>query len=83
MTVAAVAVVVPNPVARIEVQVVGVVLEARIERTRPVETVRAVVEETLIPAAACRGQENRITIRTGHANTVDTVLTRPFTGAII
>lgn len=76
MTVEA-AVVAPTPASRTEAQVVGVDLVARIERTRPVVTARAVVAETLIPAVACRGQENGIAVRAGHTNTIDTVLLSP------
>ena len=50
-------VVVPVRIARIEVQVVGVVRVRRILRRRPVVAVRAGVVEVVIPAVARRRQE--------------------------
>ena len=73
VTVVAVVVVVPVRVARIEVQVVGVVRVRRTLCGRPVVAVRAGAVEAAIPAAARRRQEDNPTILACEFSAFDTV----------
>ena len=63
----------PAHVARVEVEVVGVVRERRALRGRPVVAEAAGVVETLIPTAARRRQEYHTAIAAGESPSVDPI----------
>ena len=76
-------VIAPIPIARIEVEAVRAVAEARVERGRPVAAARTGIVEATIPAIARSWEEKLTSVISSHKDTINSILLSKSSGAII
>ena len=76
-------VVVPEVLAAVEVQVVGVVAATAIQRTRPIVAVGTLTDDYRTAAAARSGQEDAVAVGAGYAVTVNAVKGGPSPSAVV